>query len=304
MIDYVGMRVGRKIIGNEKSNKRRIFMAISSEVGKIIAAFIVSAVILFMFLFGVTAVKPDAGYEAVLIQKPMLFGHGGVDEQPINTGRTYVFWTTSAVYVNMQPQQTSLHFEDLMSLDGVPLDFDAVIRLRITDSVLLVKNFGPEWYDNNVKAEFANRVRQAVRKHGMNETAISTKAIEEIDHEVSGAMANYIAQAKLPLELIDITVGKANPPDAIKNQRVETAAQQQRALTEQQRKLAEDSRRAAEISRAAADNAYREAMHLSPDQFLQLENINMQKKVCGGEGKNCSFIIGGGSVAPIIATRN
>jgi hypothetical protein len=35
-------------------------------------------------------------------------------------------------------------------------------------------------------------------------------------------MTDYIAQAKLPLKLIDVTVGRANPPDSIKSQRIET----------------------------------------------------------------------------------
>lgn len=242
-------------------------------------------------------VSPDAGHEAVLIHKPIFFGHGGVDDSPVKSGRSVVWLTTQAVIVSMQPQQFSVHFDDLMSLDGVPLDFDGVIRLSIIDSVSLIKNFGPKWYESNIEAEFRNRVRQAVRKHGMNETAISTKAIEDIDREVSFAMTEYLKNANIPIKLIDVTVGKANPPDSIKHQRVETAAQQQRKLTEEQRKIAEDSRKEAETSRAIADNAYREAMKLTPNQFLQLENIKMMQNVCSG-GK-CTFLVGG-NVDPVM----
>jgi hypothetical protein len=96
------------------------------------------------------------------------------------------------------------------------------------------------------------------------------------------------------VELVTMTVGKANPPDSVKNQRVETAAQQQRIETEKQKKLAEDQRLQAEQSRANADNAYRESMHLSPEQFIQLETIKMQTIVCGPESKNgCTFIQNG-----------
>ena len=43
-----------------------------------------------------------------------------------------------------------------------------------------------------------------------------------------------------------------------------------------------------------ADNAYREAMHLSPEQFIQLETIKMQNQVCGINGKaTCTFIQNG-----------
>jgi len=278
-------------------------MGVEMSKGKIAAGALggIAFIVLLGWLFMARAVAPDAGFEAVLIHQPILVGHGGVDQTPIKTGRGYVWWTTKSVMINTQPQQFPVHFEDIMSLDGVPLDFDAIIRLRVIDSVSLIKNFGPKWYENNVQTEFSNRVRQAVRKHGMNETAIDTKAIEAIDTEISKAMVDYIKSAKLPLQLIDITVGKANPPDSIKNQRIETAAQQQRVITEGQRKLAEDARKQAENSRADADNTYREAMQLSPNQFLQLETIKMQKEACA-KG-DCTFIFPGASVAPVLSVK-
>lgn len=260
-------------------------------------------IVLFFFLFFVVrSVKPDAGFEAVLVHKPLIFGHGGVDPTPVKTGRSYVWFTTEPIYVNLQPIQFNEHFEDLMSSDGVPLDFDSIIRLKVIDSVTLIRDFGPKWYEKNVQAEFRNRVRQAVRKHGMNETAIDTKAIDAIDAEVSAAMTKCVEDAKLPLKMMDVTVGKANPPDSIKSQRVETAAQQQRVLTEQQRKLAEDARKQAETSRAASDNAYRIAMGMAPDQFIQLENIKMMKEVC--KGGSCTFIVAPSAVSPIIDVRH
>jgi regulator of protease activity HflC (stomatin/prohibitin superfamily) len=263
-------------------------------------ALLVLVVAVFSGLAACKSIAPDAGQEAVLIKKPILFGHGGVDPTPVRTGRSFVAWTTSAVIVPVVPLQFTVHFEDLMSSDGVPLDFDAVIRLRIKDSVRIVAEFGPDWYKANVEAEFKNRVRQAVRKHGMNETAINATAIDEIDEEVSKALGAYVQKARLPIELIDITVGRANPPDSIKSQRVETAAQEQRVNTEKQRALAENSRLAAERARADADNAYREAMKLSPDQFLQLETIKMQQVACAKGG--CTFLVGGGAV-PVFNTR-
>ena len=84
---------------------------------------------------GCNGVVPNAGQEAVLIHKPWIFGHGGVDPTPVKAGRSWVAVTTQAVYVDMVPQQHGIHFDDLMSSDGVPLDFDAVVRLQVTDSV-------------------------------------------------------------------------------------------------------------------------------------------------------------------------
>jgi regulator of protease activity HflC (stomatin/prohibitin superfamily) len=238
--------------------------------------------------------SPDAGHQIVLVEKPLIFGHGGVDPDPVNTGRTFAAITTDGIDVMMQPQKFETELPDTMTSDGVPITFHAIIALQVTDSVLLIKNFGPDWYRNNLEEPFKTMVRQAVRKRGMNETAISTTALDTIDAEIRDQLIAFIKDKGLPVRLVTMTVGKANPPDAIKNQRIETATQEQRIQTEKQMKLAEDQRQMAEQSRANADNAYREAMHLSPEQFIQLETIKMQNRACGPEGKaNCTFIQNG-----------
>jgi regulator of protease activity HflC (stomatin/prohibitin superfamily) len=252
---------------------------------------------------GCTVVNPDVGHERVLVEKPWLFGHGGVNSEPVQTGLTFVAFSTSDIDVNMQPVQYEEKFADLMSSDGVPLDFDTTIALQVTDSVDLIKHFGPNWYENNVEREFANTVRQAVRTHGMNEMAISTTAIDDVDAQVANHLSQYLKQINMPVKLIRVTVGRANPPDSVKNQRIETAQQEQRVQTEQQTKLAEDARRAAEQSRAEADNAYRNALGLNPEQFLELQRINMELKVCGAGGGRCSFILNGSKSQPLLDAR-
>jgi regulator of protease activity HflC (stomatin/prohibitin superfamily) len=245
-------------------------------------------------LAGCSNYSPDAGHEIVLIKKPWFFGHGGVDPVPVKTGRTFAAPSTDGVDVYMQPQKFEVNLPDTMTSDGVPISFHAIVVLQVINSVDLIQNFGPQWYSNNVEQPFATMVRQAVRKRGMNETAISTTALDEIDNEIRETLIAFIKEKQLPVKLVTMTVGRANPPDSIKSQRIETATQEQRIQTEKQMKLAEDQRMQAEQSRANADNAYREAMHLSPEQFIQLETIKMQAAVCGPNGKaTCTFIQNG-----------
>ncbi len=271
-----------------------------AKLGGGLIVFLLICLVLFRIFF-LHAVKPGPGQEAVLIAKPMLFGHGGVKDTPITTGLSYEYRTTGAIMVNMQPQQVDIEFEDLMTSDGVPIDFHAIVRLQVTDSVKLIKYFGNNWYKNNLEAEVRNMMRQAVRKHGMNETAIDTSAIAAIDAEMMVNLQKYITSAKLPIRLIQVSAGRANPPDAIKTQRIETAAQEQRIKTEQQKKLAEDARLQAEQSRAHADNAYRAEMGLSPEQYVQLQAIAAQERMCGE--KNCTFFLPGLGGTPIVSVH-
>jgi regulator of protease activity HflC (stomatin/prohibitin superfamily) len=244
--------------------------------------------------------SPDAGHEVVLVEKPWFFGHGGVDPDPVKPGRTFAAFSTEGVDVYMQPMKAETEMHDTMTSDGVPISFHAIMVLQVTDSVSLIKNFGRDWYKNNLEEQFKTMVRQAVRKRGMNETAISTTALDAIDEEIRQALIAFIKEKGLPVKLITMTVGRANPPDAIKNQRIETATQEQRIQTEQQTKLAEIQRKSAEEARAAADNAYRQAIGLSPEQYVQLKRIEMEQRVCA-DGK-CTFIENSGAL-PVFGVK-
>lgn len=252
---------------------------------------------------GCTVVHPGVGQQAVLVEKPLLFGHGGIDSTPVSTGQTYAAISTGVIYVDVQPHQYEQDFHDLMTSDGVPIEFDETVVLQVTDPVDLIKNFGENWYQNNVDKEVANLVRQEVRQHGMNETAISTTAVDQIDAHVNTGLSQYLDQKHIPVKLIRVTVGRVVPPDAVKHQRVETATQEQRVQTENQRTLAENARKSAEGARAQADNAYRNDMGMNPQQFIELENIKMHETVCTHGETHCTFILNGSSSTPILDTR-
>ncbi|MFO1247480.1 MAG: SPFH domain-containing protein [Alphaproteobacteria bacterium] len=262
-----------------------------------------------------TRAAPDAGEEGVLISKPWFFGHGGVQSEPVKTGLSFVSWTTSVVYVNVMPQMVREHFDDLMSKDGVPLSFDAYVKLQVTDSVALVQKYSggladmsdehhqnaqlPAWYAQNLQGPIRNIVRDAVKQYGMNEVAITYVANLEIEKQVQQGIEQVITRTGVPVRLVDFTLGKANPPDSVLNQRVQTAREQQRQITEQQTQLAEQARKGAETARAEADNAYRQSMGLSPEQFVHLQQIQMQRDVCL---KNpCTFVAG--NALPIINSK-
>jgi hypothetical protein len=257
-------------------------------------------------LAGCTVASPNAGHEVVWVEKPLFFGHGGVDQTPVTAGREYGAMTTDAIDVDMLPQRVDMEFDDMMTSSGVPVSFHVVATFKVTDPVRLVSGFGADrdnsgdwgFWTRNLDQPMQNAVRDSVKKRDMQEMAISQTAADAVGQEVNAAAVKIVQQTGVPIVFTAVNVGRVNPPDAIKNQRIETAAQEQRAITEQQTKLAEDQRKAAEQSRAAADNAYREAMQLSPDQFLQLERIKMQRDVCA-HGGTCTFFIGGGA-SPVL----
>lgn len=255
-----------------------------------------------------STVQPDAGHEAVLVRKPLIFGSGGVDATPVRTGLKYVAFTTSGVDVNMQPRRIDAEFNDLMTSDGVPIDFHAVITLQVIDSVKLVRDFGadvaqagiPGFWLRNLDQPFRTAVRDSVKAHGMNEMAIQATASEQVDNMVTEHLLRIVKETGVPVKILDVSLGRANPPDAILHQRVETAAQEQRINTEKQKKLAEDQRKMAEESRAAADQAYNQKMGLNAEQYVALQAIQMQRDVCSKSP--CTFIYGA-NATPMLNLR-
>lgn len=275
-------------------------------IGKITG--VLSMIILAVLVTACGTVEPDAGHEAVLVRKPFFVGSGGVDSTPVKTGLKYVAVTTTGIDVNMQPLRIDAEFTDLMTLDGVPIDFHAVISLQITDSVKIVRDFGadmtedriPGFWVRNLDQPFRTAVRDSVKAHGMNEMAIQATAAEAVDKAVTEHLLAIVKEAGVPIKILDVSLGRANPPDAILHQRVETAAQEQRINTEKQKKLAEDQRKMAEESRAAADQSYNLKMGLNTEQYVALQAIQMQREACTKGG--CTFIFGANSV-PLINVK-
>jgi hypothetical protein len=123
------------------------------------------AVLLFAsFATGCRRYSPDAGHEIVLVKKPIIFGHSGIDPEPVKTGLTVAAITAQGVDVYMQPNRYETQLDDTMTQDGVPISFHAIMVLKVTDSVNLIKDFGPEWYKNNLEEPFKTMVRQALNQ--------------------------------------------------------------------------------------------------------------------------------------------
>jgi len=258
---------------------------------------------------GCSTASPDAGHQAVWVEKPTFFGHGGVDQTPVTAGQEYGALSSTAIDVTMQPQRVDMEFDDMMTKSGVPVSFHVLFVFKVTDAVKLVTNYGVDEKTGEAKgawnrvmdAQINQLVRDAVKGYDMQDIAISQVAVDAVSKKITEGTFAIAGTTGLPIQLLSVNVGRILPPDAIKNQRIETAAQEQRVITMQQTKLAEDARKQSEESRAAADNAYKTQMNLSPEQYLVLERIKMMHDVCHAGG--CTFIESDGKATPLVNVK-
>ncbi|MBO5083518.1 MAG: SPFH domain-containing protein [Bacteroidaceae bacterium] len=241
-------------------------------------------------------VAPGAGEEAVLIHQPYLFGHGGVDDEPVETGRQYEWFSTKYVIVSMLPQKFDEKLDDAASNDNTLLDFSTQIQLQVKDnkSPVLIKNYGPNWYVNVIQEVYRNTVRNYISKFGPFDLMSNREVLDSINYAVKNDMEDYIADlsekgGELPVTVVNVVVGRAIPNEKQKAEMDNTAAATQAKRTEESRLEMLKAKEAAERQRAIADKAYQKELGLSTDQFIQLKAWEIIEKK---DGANIDVLVG------------
>ncbi|OGG59336.1 hypothetical protein A3C89_02410 [Candidatus Kaiserbacteria bacterium RIFCSPHIGHO2_02_FULL_50_50] len=272
---------------------------------------IVAWILFFSVIFLLAVLKRvqiEAGHEGVIVDKPFFtfFENGGVRSEPLDAGSKWLFYTSDVIMYDIRPVQHNEAFDDVrdgtITSDNIPIDFNAYIKVRPISGKTpkLHSSFGPHWYEQNIKELFRTSVRDEVSKTSM--TALTTRQLNkdgkdilgEIQRVVLGEMREFVKAKSIDVEVMEVIVGKATPPEKVLEAMAETASQQQRSKTENERMAAEINRRGAEVERANADNAYRNSVGFSPEQFLKLEVAKKQVEAvqaCAAKA-NCTTIIG------------
>lgn len=241
-------------------------------------------------LAGCTVVSTDPTEAGVLIDKPILFGRGGIrmDDVRAPGTRSYAVFSVNKKYVTVAPQQVAVPFDDYASVDNILLDFNTSIQYRITDPAKIV-TFGDNWFKTNIEQQYSEIVRNEVKKYTMKQMMSDSDTAHKLDAEVLRETRTLAAEQKLPIEIKAINIGRAVPNANVLSQMNLTAAAQQRKLTMDQEKLAEDARKEQQIAKANADNAYRTNMNLSPQQYVDLQIAGMQLEACK-QAKSCTIL--------------
>lgn len=273
-----------------KMNKPSPKMIAGTLAGLTAASAVVFGICWFAFMHTETV---EPGHHGVIVDKPYFWGHEGVRKDPLVEGRILLWRTSEMKSVRMTPQSIPVKVDDYSSSDNILLDFESTIQFRVINAASLVNDFGDGWFDNNIKQQYLAIVRDAIKKRTMTAMMSDTKTAKDIDDEVTTGLQALIKEAKLPIVLLGVSMGRAKPNEAVLLQMNETAAQQQRQKTLVAATLAEIDRKKEQVAKAEADNAYRNAMGLSPDMFIQLEQIKRYAAACEKAGNVC--VIGSSS---------
>ena len=166
--------------------------------------------------------------------------------------------------------------DDIISNENTPLDFNTVITLQIKKgkSPILLKNYGKDWYDNNIKEVYNNLTRHYASQYSPFDLTSNREVIAVIDKSVTRDMKHYIDSLstinEFPVDVVNVITGRARPNSEQLKEMNNTAAQIQAKTTQERRSEMEQARGEAEKNRAIADKAYQKEMNLTMDQFIQL----------------------------------
>ena len=238
------------------------------------------------------SVAPSAGEEAILIDKPLIFGHGGVRPNVVETGRKWTWVTTDYVICQTIPVRFDVEFDDIMSNDNTPLDYATYITLQIKkgESPKLLQNYGQDWFANIVEAKYRNFVREEVSKYDPFDLMSNREVITDIDRQVKTKVDNYFkelnSKAEFPVVCTEIITGRAKPNQLQLDEMNKTAAAIQAKQTQERTVEMEEARERAERQRALADKAYMKEMNLTQDQYIML-------KIVEKSNPNIDVVMGG-----------
>lgn len=247
------------------------------------------AIITYVLLFGFLVllmfnpwkrVKTEVGNQTVVVDTPLIFGSGGVRDKALEPGAEWIWRTTNLYPVNPKPFIITRAIDDFVSVDNILLDFESTVTVQVTDWPRMMKEFGPEWWKNNLERPYFSFVREEIKVRSMKEMMSSITASKEVDDSLTEDLTNKVKELNLPVKIVEINLGRAKPNSKILEQMNDTAAEQQRLLTLEQSRLAEVKRAEQQDAKAIADNAYRNKIGLNVSEFVQMQLADKQIEAC------------------------
>lgn len=246
--------------------------------------FILLAFIAAAFLPSCSLCAVDGGEEGVFIKQPLFFGDGGVQEQALTQGSEWKVFSTNFVIYSTVNTRYSVSFDDIATDETTPLDITAHIFLKIKEgkSPILHKNYGPNWYENNIKDVFSKHIRNFVSMHDMRTLISERDCYETIEKELRDDMTDHITELsktkELPIEVVNIVIDKAKPNKDVLDELNNTAIYMQQKQTELMKQAMQVERKKTEHLRALADKEYQRTMGFTPQQFISLRALELENQ--------------------------
>lgn len=226
----------------------------------------------------------DGGEEGVFIKKPLFFGTGGVDSKALTEGSEWKVFTTDYVIYSVINKKYSENLDDVATNETTPVDMNAHLFLKIKQgkSPIIHNNYGPNWYDNNIKEVFRKYIKDFVSRYNMITLVSDREIYDEIEPIIKKQMTDYIESLsktkEFPIEVVNVVVDKAMPNEGVREELNNTAIYMQQKNTEIMKQEMQIARKETEHLRALADKEYQLTMGFTPQQFISLRALELENQ--------------------------
>ena len=226
----------------------------------------------------------DGGEEGVFIKKPLFFGTGGVDNKALTEGSEWKVFTTDYVIYSVINKKYSENLDDVATNETTPVDMNAHLFLKIKQgkSPIIHNNYGPNWYDNNIKEVFRKYIKDFVSRYNMITLVSDREIYDEIEPIIKKQMTDYIESLsktkEFPIEVVNVVVDKAMPNEGVREELNNTAIYMQQKNTEIMKQEMQVARKETEHLRALADKEYQLTMGFTPQQFISLRALELENQ--------------------------
>lgn len=248
------------------------------KIKKILAMLIIALVSMSMTSCSLSTVDGDE--EGVFVKKPWFFGKGGVVMTALTNGSEWKVFTTSFYKMKKVPTRYDEMIDDTPSDDNTPMDVSAYTTIKIKDgkSPILLKNFGLNWYKNNIQIKFRSLIRDQISEYPMYDLASNRNVLLTIESNIKSELEKIISKNNMPLDIVSVDINRCLPNKNVIDAMNQTSVMIQEKQTQQRRVEEEIVREKAETAKANADRAYMKGMHFSPNEFINLQWVNVAMK--------------------------
>ncbi len=247
---------------------------------KIITIMVVMLLMGYFFIIKRTTV--NEGMEAVIIKKPWFLGKGGIETKTIHTGTIWSVASTEIKLISLKPFSIEESFSELLTKDNIPIDFKISLSFKYQKGKgsLLVSNFGEseEWYKNLLSPPLQKTVEIAVKQRTLLDMTDDVNAVKELNEYIVFGVDDFLKKQSIPVELIDINIGKITPPKEIIEASIKTEVEKQNIKRQKEQIRVQELRKKAEHATANADRAYMIRMGMTPREYLDMKRIELKSK--------------------------
>jgi regulator of protease activity HflC (stomatin/prohibitin superfamily) len=264
---------------------------------------------------GIHSVPNDS--VAVIEYKPYFFGEGRIDDTPvIGPSIVYTWPSTNVVKMKRVPVTINVHAEDFITSNQVPLDFEIAVTIELAEPKLAPALYRVLGVDSLVAfktlvlqdveirgrktntGEFMSFLRDQVRHYNSsvfisatNPDGTPSNGAQNVEKETTAHINTFLRSRNAGIiKIVNIALGRANPPKGVLAEIENTAKEAQQARTQAARLIAAQARKDAETASAEADKAYLKALGLTTPEYIELKRIEVIREVC--TKTSCTFING------------